>query len=72
MNEATGEILAVIVTLNDCHNGQVLGGIEDPMEQVPTDGTYDHRHCDNEIDTTGASRGKFPTGVIMQQNRYES
>jgi hypothetical protein len=46
------------VTLNDCHDGQVLAdvlaGIDDPIEQVSTDGTYDHRHCYDNIELKGA------------------
>jgi hypothetical protein len=58
VDEATGEILAAVVTLNDCHDGQVLAdvlaGIDDPIEQVSTDGTYDHRHCYDDIELKGA------------------
>lgn len=58
VDETTGEILAAVVTLNDCHDGEVLAdvldGIEDPIEQVSTDGAYDHRHCYDEIDAKGA------------------
>lgn len=58
VDEATGEILAAVVTLNDCHDGEVLAdvlnGIEDSVEQVSTDGAYDHRHCYDEIAAKGA------------------
>jgi hypothetical protein len=58
VDEATGEILAAVVTLNSCHDGEVLAdvldGIEEPIEQVSTDGAYDHRHCYDEIDQRGA------------------
>lgn len=58
VDEATGEILAAVVTLNDCHDGEVLAdvldGIADPIEQVSTDGAYDHRHCYDEIESKGA------------------
>jgi IS5 family transposase len=53
VNEATGEILAAVVTTNDVHDGQVLGDlldqIEGEIEQVTGDGAYDHRHCYDEI-----------------------
>lgn len=58
MDGATGEILAAVVTLNDCHDGEVLAdvldGIEDLIEQVFTDGAYDHRHYYDDIDAKGA------------------
>jgi transposase len=58
VDEATGEILAAVVTTNDCHAGEVLADIleqiDDEMEQVSTDGAYDHRHCYDEIDARGA------------------
>lgn len=58
VDEATGEIVAAVVTTNDFHDGEVLndvlGAIKDPIEQVSTDGAYDHRHCYDEIDSKGA------------------
>lgn len=58
VDEATGEILAAVVTCNDCHDGQVLAdvldGIAGPIEQVSTDGAYDHRHCYDDIEAKGA------------------
>jgi Transposase DDE domain len=53
INEETGEIVAAVVTTNDVHDAQVLGDlleqIEGDIEQVTTDGAYDHRHCYEEI-----------------------
>lgn len=53
VDEATGEILAAVVTTNDVHDGQVLGDILDSIEgeidQVSADGAYDHRRCYDEI-----------------------
>lgn len=53
VDENTGEILAAVVTGNDTHDGQVLGDlldqIEGTIEQVTTDGAYDHRHCYDDI-----------------------
>jgi len=58
VDEATGEIVAMVVTTNDVGDGQVLPDlleqIEDELEQVSTDGAYDHRHCYDEIDAKGA------------------
>ncbi len=58
VDEATGEILAAVVTTNDFHDGEVLNdvlqAIDEPIEQVSTDGAYDHRHCYDEIATKGA------------------
>ncbi|MEP1075108.1 IS5 family transposase [Leptolyngbya sp. PL-A3] len=58
VDEATGEILAAVVTTNDYHDGEVLAdvldGIQSPIEQVSTDGAYDHRHCYEEIAAKGA------------------
>lgn len=57
VDEATGEILARVVTTNDVHDGEVLNdvleAIEEPLEQVSTDGAYDHRHCYDEIEAKG-------------------
>jgi transposase len=53
VDESTGEILAAVVTTNDVHDGEVLSDIldriEDEIEQVTTDGAYDHSHCYDEI-----------------------
>jgi hypothetical protein len=58
VDEATGEILSAVVTLNDCHDGQmlaeVLNSIDDPIDQVSTDGADDHRHCYDDIEAKGA------------------
>jgi transposase len=53
VDETTGEILGAVVTTNDVHDGEVLEDIleqiEGEIEQVTTDGAYDHRHCYEEI-----------------------
>jgi Transposase DDE domain len=58
VDETTGEILAAVVTSNDVHDGEVLRdlleSIEGEIEQVSTDGAYDHRHCYDEITERGA------------------
>ena len=58
VDEATGEILVAVMSLNNCHDGEVLAdvldGIEGEIEQVSTDGAYDHRHCYDEITARGA------------------
>ncbi len=58
VDEATGEILAAVVTTNDVHDGSVLNdvleAIADPIEQVSTDGAYDQRHCYDAIEAKGA------------------
>ncbi len=58
VDEATGEILAAVVTTHDYHDGEVLNdvleAIDEPIRQVSTDGAYDHRHCYDEIDAKGA------------------
>ncbi|MGQ9871279.1 IS5 family transposase [Leptodesmis sp.] len=58
VDEATGEILAAVVTTNDFHDGEVLNdvleAIEAPINQVSADGAYDHRHCYDEIAAKGA------------------
>lgn len=49
VNEATGEIVAAGCTPNSTSDGEVLHSlltqIEDPIEQVSGDGSYDHRRC---------------------------
>jgi transposase len=58
VDESTGEILAAVVTTHDVHDGEVLNDvleqIDDEIEQVTTDGAYDHRHCYDEIAERGA------------------
>jgi transposase len=58
IDEATGEILAALVSTNDMHDGSalkdILDGIDGNIEQVSTDGAYDHRHCYDEIAERGA------------------
>jgi hypothetical protein len=58
VDKATGEILAAVATTNDFHDGEVLKDvlevIDEPIEQVSTDGAYDHRHCYDEIAAKGA------------------
>lgn len=58
VDEATGEILAAVVSTNDVHDGEVLDDIleqiEADIEQVTTDGAYDHSHCYEEIAERGA------------------
>lgn len=60
VDEATGEILAAVVSTNDFQDAQVLGDlkeqIEGEIEQVSTDGAYDHRDCYDEITQRGAKR----------------
>ena len=58
VDEATGEILAAVVTTNDFHDGELLNDvleqIEGEIEQVSTDGAYDHTHCYDESTERGA------------------
>lgn len=53
VDEATGEILAAVVSTNDVSDGQVLpdilDAIEDDIQQVTADGAYDQRQCYNSI-----------------------
>jgi hypothetical protein len=59
IDEATGKIVAAVVTTNDVHDGEVLSDllnqVEAELEQVTTDGAYDHGHCYDEIDQRGAT-----------------
>lgn len=58
VDEATGEILAAVVTTNNFHDGEVLGEVlatvDGDLKQVSTDGAYDHRHCYEQIAARGA------------------
>jgi hypothetical protein len=58
VDEATGEILAAVVTTHAFPDGEVLNdvleAIDEPIEQVSSDGAYDHRHCYDEIEAKGA------------------
>lgn len=58
VNEATGEILAVVVSTNNVSDdeafGDLLDGIEAEIEQVSGDGAYDKRKCYDAIAKRGA------------------
>lgn len=64
VDESTSEILAAVVTDNDCHDGEVLGelldAIEDDISQVDADGAYDQAHCYDYIDERDAVAGIPP------------
>ncbi|HEY9621888.1 MAG TPA: IS5 family transposase [Crinalium sp.] len=49
VDEASGEILAAVVSTNNVSDGEVLpdilNAIEDEIEQVSADGAYDQRQC---------------------------
>ena len=53
VDEARGEILAMVVTTNNVSDGEVLPDlleqIEDEIEQVSADGAYDHKRSYDEI-----------------------
>jgi hypothetical protein len=59
VDEATGEILASVVSTNDIHDGEVLpdilSAIDDEIEQVSADGAYDQRQS---YDAIGARKAK--------------
>ena len=58
VDEATGEILGAVVSTNNVHDGEVLGGIlmqiDDEIQQVSTDGAYDQSDCYELIKDRGA------------------
>jgi hypothetical protein len=53
VNEATGEILRAVASTNTVSDDEVLGdlldGIDAPIEQVSGDGAYDKRKCYTEL-----------------------
>lgn len=59
IDEATGEILAAVVTPNSTHDGEVLpellDEIDDEIDQVSGDGAYDQSHCYDAIDEREAT-----------------
>jgi Transposase DDE domain len=58
VNEATGEILAAVVSTNNVSDDEafadILSGIEAEIGQVSEDGAYDKRKCYDEITQRGA------------------
>lgn len=58
IDEATGEVLAVVVTTNDFSDGQLLPDLLDQIDgeiaQVSGDGAYDHRQCYAKMTERGA------------------
>jgi IS5 family transposase len=59
VNEATGEILAVVASTNNLSDDQALSelldGIDEEIEQVSGDGAYDKRKCYDAIAARGAN-----------------
>lgn len=59
VDEATGEILAAVVTTNDVADcevlSQLLDAIAEDIAQVTGDGAYDTQECYDAIDQRGAS-----------------
>jgi IS5 family transposase len=57
-DEATGELVAVVVTTNDFKDSQLLPDlldqVEDELSQVSADGAYDSRHCYDALRERGA------------------
>jgi hypothetical protein len=78
VDEATGKILAAVVTTNDIHDGEVLNdglkAIEGDIEQVLADGAYGHRHCWEEISERGDKPGIPPRkdAVIWQHGNCKA
>jgi IS5 family transposase len=64
IDEATGEILAGVVTTNNCHDSEVLADLlevtEADLEQVSADGAYDTRPCYEAIQEREAKAGIPP------------
>ena len=58
VDESTGEILAAVVTTNDCHDSEVLPDLLEAtdvdIEQVSADGAYDKRRCYDALTGRGA------------------
>jgi hypothetical protein len=58
VDEATHEVVAVVVSTNSFKDSQLLGGllaqVEDEIEQVSADGAYDSRNCYDAIRERGA------------------
>lgn len=59
IDEATGEILAAVVTTNDVHDGAMLKdlveGAEADIKQVSGDGAYDQMGCYDVVEQQGAT-----------------
>jgi hypothetical protein len=66
VDEATGEIVAAVVTTNNYSDGQILPDlldqVEDEIEQVSGDGAYDKRNCYDSI------RARNATATIPPQH----
>lgn len=73
VNEATGEILAAVVSTNNVSDDEafadILAGIDDEIGQVSGDGAYDKRKCYDEISARGATPTIPPRkDAVMWQN----
>ncbi len=77
VNEATGEILAVVVSTNNVSDddalADILDGIEEEIEQVSGDGAYDKRKCYEAIAEHGAKATIPPRkDAVMWQEEFEA
>jgi hypothetical protein len=67
VDEASGEIVAAVVTTNNYSDGQILPDlleqVEEAMTQVSGDGAYDKRHCYDAI------RAREATATIPPQRK---
>jgi IS5 family transposase len=77
VNEANGEILAAVASTNNVSDddalADILGGIDDEIEQVSGDGAYDKRKCYDEISARGAKATIPPRkDAVMWENTPES
>jgi IS5 family transposase len=63
VDEASGEVVAAVVTTNNCHDSQLLPElleqVDKPLAQVSGDGAYDRRGCYAAIRPRGA-RASIP------------
>ena len=62
MDEATGEIVAAVLTTNDVADSEVLpdlvAQVEEPIKQLSGDGSYDQRPCYDTLRKRQAEQGQ--------------
>ena len=77
VNEASGEVLAAVVSTNNMSDDEafadILDGVEEEIEQVSADGAYDKRKCYDKIAARGAKATIPPRkDALMWENNPET
>src|SRR5437763_12868389 len=75
-DESTGEIVAAVVTTNNVGDSQVLEQrleqVEEEIEQISGDGSYDKRHCYEAIRQRKAKRDGYAVRYTTHKGKRQT